>query len=58
MQRFKSVGSARKFLSSHTAAYNAFNVQRHLGSAQTHRKLRAVAMSTFREALAAARICA
>ncbi len=54
MQRFKSAGSAQKFLSSHAAVYNTFNVQRHLASAQTHRTLRAVAMSTWREAVAAA----
>ena len=54
MQRFKSAGSAQKFLSSHVAVYNTFNVQRHLTSAQTHRTLRAVAMSTWREAVAAA----
>jgi transposase-like protein len=54
MQRFKSAGSAQKFLSSHAAVYNAFNVQRHLTSAQSHRELRAVAMSTWREAMAAA----
>ena len=53
MQRFKSAGSAQKFLSSHAAVYNTFNVQRHLTSAQTHRTLRAVAMSTWREAVAA-----
>ncbi len=55
MQRFKSAGSAQKFLSIHAAVYDAFNVQRHLASAQTHRTLRAVAMSTWREAVAAAR---
>ena len=54
MQRFKSPGSAQKFLSSHAAVYNIFNVQRHLTSAQTHRELRAVAMDTWRTAVAAA----
>jgi len=54
MQRFKSAGSAEKFLSIHAAVYNTFNVQRHLAAAQTHRALRAVAMSTWREAVAAA----
>ena len=54
MQRFKSAGSAQKFLSTHAAAYNIFNVQRHLTSAQSHRVLRAAAMTTWREAVAAA----
>jgi transposase-like protein len=54
MQRFKSAGSAQKFLSSHAAVYNTFNVQRRLLSAQTHRTLRAAAMNTWREAVAAA----
>ena len=54
MQRFKSAGSAQKFLSSHAAVYNTFNVQRHLTSAQTHRTLRAAAMNTWCEAAAAA----
>jgi putative transposase len=54
MQRFKSVRSAQKFLSAHAAAYNTFNVQRHLTSARSHRVLRAAAMSTWREAVAAA----
>ena len=54
MQRFKSPGSAQKFLSTHAAVYNTFNVQRHLVSAHTHRALRAVAMTTWRTAVAAA----
>src|SRR5450432_980904 len=54
MQRFKSPGSAQKFLSNHAAVHNVFNVQRHLASAQTHRTLRAAAMDTWRTAVAAA----
>src|SRR5450631_2740042 len=54
MQGFKSVGSAQRFLSVHAAAYNTFNVQRHLTSARTHRACRASAMLTWREVVAAA----
>jgi putative transposase len=54
MQRFKNPGSAQKFLSTHAAVYNTFNVQRHLTSARTHRALRAAAMTTWRTAVAAA----
>jgi putative transposase len=46
MQRFKSPGSAQKFLSTHAAVYNTFNVQRHLTSAQTLGVLGAEAMDT------------
>ena len=54
MQRFKSAGSAQKFLSTHAAAYNTFNVRHHLTSAKSHRVLRAAAMTTWREAVSAA----
>ena len=54
MQRFKSPGSAQKFLSAHAAVYNTFNIQRHLTTRRTHRALRAAAMSTWREAATAA----
>jgi hypothetical protein len=50
----QSPGSAQKFLSSHAAVYNIFNLQRHLTLAQTHRELRAAAMDTWRTAVAAA----
>jgi transposase-like protein len=54
MQCFKSAGSVQKFLSTHAAVYNIFNVQRHLTSARTRRSLRAAAMDTWRTAVAAA----
>ncbi len=54
MQGFKSRGSAQRFLSTHAAVYNVFNVQRHLTSAQTHRAFRAAAMNTWLTAVAAA----
>jgi len=52
MQGFKSRGSAQRFLSTHAAVYNTFNVQRHLTSASTHRGFRAAAMDTWRAAVA------
>jgi putative transposase len=54
MQGFKSRGSAQRFLSTHAAAYNTFNVQRHLISARMHRVFRATAMNVWREAVAVA----
>ena len=40
MQRFKSAGSAQRFLSVHAAVHNTFTVQHHLISRRTHRVLR------------------
>jgi putative transposase len=54
MQRFESTGSAPKFLSTHAAVFNSFNVQRRLISAQTHRTLRLAVMTRSREVVAAA----
>jgi transposase-like protein len=54
MQRFKSAGSAQRFLSAHAAMYNVFNTQRHLISRQTLRSLRADAMTTWQAVTAAA----
>ena len=53
MQRFKSPGSAQRFLSAHCAVHNTFNTQRHLISRRTLRQFRTEAMSTWRSATAA-----
>ena len=53
LQRFKSPGSAQRFLSAHAAVYNNFNVQRHLVSRKTLRFLREEALHTWRTATAA-----
>jgi putative transposase len=54
LQRLKSGGSAQRFLSTHAAIYNTFNVQRHLISRRTLRQFRAEAMSRWDAATAAA----
>ncbi len=53
MQRFKSLGSAQRFLSVHAAVYNNFNIQRHLISRSTLRGFRAEAMGNWNAATAA-----
>ena len=52
MQRFKSPGSAQRFLSIHAAVQNTFNVQRHLTSRRTLRVFREEAFRTWRGATA------
>src|SRR5580700_2209259 len=44
----------KNFSQTHAAAYNTFNVQRHLTSAKTHRAFRATAMQTWRDVVAPA----
>jgi transposase-like protein len=53
MQRFKSPGSAQRFLSIHAVVQNTFNFQRHLTSRRTLRVLRDEALRTWRAATAA-----
>jgi len=53
MQRFKSPGSAQRFLSAHAAVHNTFNTQRHLVSRRTPRQFRAEAAITWEVATAA-----
>lgn len=54
MQRFKSAGSARRFLSLHTAVHNTFNLQHHLVSRCNLRLFRAEAMQAWQSATTAA----
>ena len=54
MQRFKSAGSAQRFLSIHAAIHNTFNLQRHLIPRSTLRAFRAEAAAQWQAAVAAA----
>jgi len=54
MKRFKSSGSAQRFLSIHAAVYNVFNLQRHLISRRSLRVFRVQATQTWRQATVAA----
>ena len=54
MQRFKSAGSAQRFLSTHAPVHNTFNVQRHLISRSTLRLFRAEAAQAWQKATAVA----
>ena len=52
MQRFKSPGSAQRFLSVHAAVHNTFNVERHLISRRSQKQLRAAALQQWRRSTA------
>jgi putative transposase len=54
MQRFKSAGSAQRFLSMHAPVHNTFNLQRHLISRRTLRSFRAEAANAWQIATTAA----
>ena len=54
MQRFKSAGSAQRFLNMHAAVHNVFNLQRHLVSRSTLRIFRAEAAAQWQYAVASA----
>ena len=51
MQRFKSAGSAQRFLSVHAVVHNTFYLQRHLISRSTLRTFRAEAMAHWKAAV-------
>jgi putative transposase len=54
MQRFKSQGQAQRFVSTHSAIYNTFNIERHLISRNTMRQFRTSAMEEWLTASATA----
>src|SRR6266550_3714707 len=54
MQRFKSAGSAQRFLNMHAAVHNTFNLQPHLISRSTLRAFRAEATARWQDAVATA----
>ena len=54
LQRFKSPGSAQRFLFAHATVYNTFNLQRHLISRRTLRIFRAEAIDQWNTSVAAA----
>ena len=54
MQRFKSQGQAQRFVATHGAIYNNFNIERHLISRKTMRRFRSSAMDEWLAASAAA----
>ncbi len=53
-QRFKSPGSAQRFLSIHAAVYNAFYVQRHLLSRRIFKVFRAETLAVWNQSWYAA----
>src|SRR5215216_1865039 len=57
MQRFKSAGSAQRFLSAHSAVHNTYNLQRHLISRRVLRLFRVEAAEQWASATAAAADC-
>ena len=52
MRRFKSVRQAQRFLGTHAAVYNLFNLGRHLVGAQHYRDLRESAFGGWAETVA------
>jgi putative transposase len=50
MRRFKSVKQAQRFLSTHAAVYNLFNLGRHMISAETYRYFRLRSLASWKSA--------
>jgi len=54
LQRFKSPGSAQRFLSVHAATYNTFTHQRHLNRRSFYKELRTASFDAWKSTSAAA----
>ena len=52
LRKFNSMMQAQRFLGTHAAVYNLFNLGRHLVSAENHRYRRLRAFSTWEKAVA------
>ncbi len=52
MRKFKSVIQAQRFLNTHVAVYNLFNLGRHLVTANNYRNFRLQAIASWEEAVA------
>ena len=52
MRRFKSMSQAQRFLDTHAAVYNLFNLGRHLVSAKTYKLFRLRAFVSWEKAVA------
>ena len=50
MRKFKSVKQAQRFLNTHAAVYNLFNLGRHLVSAETYRFFRLCSFASWKNA--------
>jgi len=53
MRKFKSVVQAQKFLNTHAAVYNLFNLGRHLVSVKNYRYFRLRAFASWGKAVEA-----
>src|SRR4030095_14263265 len=51
MQRFRSAGSAQRFLSAHASVYNTFTLCRHTITSATKRRFRTEAFEAWRAAV-------
>ncbi|MFT6092524.1 MAG: putative transposase [Pseudohongiellaceae bacterium] len=52
MRKLKSIHQAQRFLSTHAAVYNLFNLGRHLVSAENYRYFRLRAFASWEKAVA------